>query len=115
MPVTKILALIVVALSAAFLVVACSGSDNPTSPTPANVAGAWSTYTEQLTDAGGAGTCYDTATVTITQTGATFTGTLTQVGTCVVPGRTNDNSGTFSMTAGWIRGDSIRIHRAGLS
>ncbi len=84
---------------------ACKGSDS-TGPGTSGINGAWK-FQETLSNAALALTCADSATVTVTQSGQTFTATYAQTGTCNANGQTLDNSGSGSITNGSIVGDSV--------
>ena len=78
-------------------------------PPPINVGGTWY-LVEQLTDAGMQITCHDTATVTLNQTGGTFTGSSVQTGICDTPTGPVDNAATLSVTSGAVAGTSITFN-----
>lgn len=80
--------------------------------TPADVAGTWY-LTEETTDETLQITCHDTATVTLTQTGETFTGTTEQSGTCDTSSGPVDHSGAFQLTDGSAVGTDIAFTEPG--
>ncbi len=84
---------------------ACKGSDS-TGPSSSGINGAWR-FQETLSNASLALTCADSAAVTVSQTGQTFTATYAQTGACSANGQTVDNSGSGSITNGRIAGDSV--------
>jgi hypothetical protein len=57
--------------------------------------------------------CTDQATLTITQAGASFTGSAEQTGQCTLNGAPFDNSGTFEITDGLVRQASITFTEPG--
>ncbi len=89
---------------------ACSKSD-ATGPTTTNtgVNGNW-TFQELLSNAGIGLTCADSATITLTQSGQTFTGTYAQTGVCSQGGQQGANDGNGNVTNGVIKGDSIAFN-----
>jgi hypothetical protein len=72
----------------------------------ASIAGHWSLH-ETLSDDNLGYACENFQDVTLVQTGATFTGTNEQAGSCTFGGHTIDNSGTFDITDGHLRGSEI--------
>jgi len=87
---------------------ACSGSD-ATGPNTSGLGGSWK-FQETLSNAALALTCADSATVTVTQSGQTFTANYVQVGTCNANGQAVDNSGSGSITNGRVVGDSVSFN-----
>jgi hypothetical protein len=87
------------------------GGSTGSSPPPLNAAGVWNEV-EEITDPGNAFTCADTATVTLTQAGATITGNVVQTGTCQTPGGPIDNGGTLNLSGG-VSGSTIAFNEPG--
>ena len=87
---------------------ACSGSDT-TAPGSTGVNGTWK-FQELLGNASLGLTCADSATITLTQGGQTFTGTYAQTGVCSQGGQTGPNDGNGSITNGVISGDSVAFN-----
>jgi hypothetical protein len=83
--------------------------DEPGPPT--DVAGTW-TYYEILENTQQHITCFDQGTIAIAQTEADLTGTVTQFGSCDVPGGSVDNSGTASIS-GNVGASTVRFAFAG--
>jgi hypothetical protein len=52
--------------------------------------------------------------VTLVQSGAAFTGTSQQVGSCTIGGQTFDNSGTYEITDGRIYGEAVVFAEPGV-
>ena len=93
------------------LLAACGGDGGgPTGPT-ANASGAF-VFRETLADQTDAISCSDRGTITIAQSGARFTGTITQTGTCFGPGGSADNSGS-STISGRVTGTTIEFRTPG--
>lgn len=70
-------------------------------------------FIENFTDAALDLTCNDQGTLTITPDGATFTGSTQQTGECTLAGSPFDNSGTFAITDGFARADSLGFSEPG--
>jgi len=87
---------------------ACKGSD-ATGPGSAGLGGSWK-FQETLSNSALALTCADSATVTVTQSGQTFTANYVQVGTCNANGQAVDNSGSGSISNGRVVGDSVTFN-----
>jgi hypothetical protein len=77
-----------------------------------SIAGHWSLH-ETLSDMNLGYTCENFQDVTLVQSGATFTGTNQQIGSCTIGGETFDNSGTFEITEGDVRGTAISFTQPG--
>ena len=93
------------------LLAACGGDGGgPTGPT-ANTSGAF-VFRETLADQADAISCSDRGTITIAQSGASFTGTVTQTGTCFGPAGSTDNSGS-STISGQVTGTTIEFGMPG--
>jgi hypothetical protein len=88
-----------------------SGSAGITVATP-SIAEHWSLH-ETLSDEDLGYSCDNLQDLTFVQSGATFTGTNEQTGTCTFGGETFDNSGTFEITNGRIIGDAISFTQPG--
>lgn len=89
------------------LLTACSGGESSTQPSgPANIAGTWN-FSESKTDTEHSISCNNSGTMTINQSGSTFSGTYSTTGSCTGPGGSIDNSGTGSISGGQINGSSI--------
>ncbi len=95
----------VVVVCAAIVLAACSGSDS-TGPSSTGVSGNWK-FQELLSASGIGLTCADSAAITLTQTGQTFTGTYNQTGVCSANGQSGPNDGTGNITNGRVSGDSV--------
>ena len=79
---------------------------------PLVVGGTW-VFAESLADIPNGVACYDTATISITQDGSSFTGTALQTGTCTTPSGPVDNGGTFAVTNGVVAGTTIDFDEPG--
>lgn len=79
---------------------------------PLDFSGTW-VFAESLADIPSGIACYDTASMSIAQTGSTFTGTATQTGTCTTPGGPVDNGGTFPISNGVVTGSSVAFDEPG--
>lgn len=86
------------------LSVSACGGNSPSSPSPAvlQIGGLWS-FSESYSDAQLAISCINKASVTIAQSGSSFTGTSIQTGTC----SDGENSGTFQLRTGIIDGANV--------
>jgi len=89
------------------LVVACGdgGGDGGTGPGPVDIAGVW-TWQESVNGQGVV--CSDTGTVTLHQTGSTFTGTGRQAGSCSLAGGPPQTFAfDFSVAGGTVSGGTV--------
>lgn len=94
------------AATLASLVAACGGSSSTApAPTP-SVSGTWN-YSETQNDSQHSISCDNSGTITINQSGTTFTGSYTQQGTCTGPGGTADNSGAGNVSGGQITNRNV--------
>jgi len=84
---------------------ACGASDS-TAPGSTGVNGSWK-FQELLGSSSLGLTCSDSATITLAQSGQTFTGNYAQTGVCSQNGQTGPNDVSGSITNGTIRGDSV--------
>jgi hypothetical protein len=80
--------------------------------TGGGVAGLWLLH-ETLSDDNLGYACDDFQNMTIVQSGATFTGTSQQTGSCTLNGQTFDNSDTYQVTNGRINGSEISFTQPG--
>ncbi len=87
---------------------ACKGSDS-TGPGTSALNGSWK-FQETLSNSTLALTCADSATITVTQSGQTFSANYVQTGTCSANGQTVDNSGSGSISNGRVAGDSVSFN-----
>jgi hypothetical protein len=78
----------------------------------ADIAGQWSLH-ETLSDDNLGYACENFQNVTLVQDGMSFNGTNEQVGSCTIGDETFDNSGTFEITDGQIRGSAISFSQPG--
>ncbi len=88
---------------------ACGSSDSTTPKGTAGVSGNW-TFQELLSNAQIGVTCADSATIALTQSGQTVSGTYKQTGVCSQGGQTFLNDTTGSITNGVVKGDSISFN-----
>jgi hypothetical protein len=87
--------------------VGCGGSDGPSEPVAvAQIGGAWN-FSETFSESRLGLMCTNRATVTIAQSGATFSASAAQTGTCSDASGTYDNSGTFQLIEGKIDQTSV--------
>ena len=86
------------------LTVSACGGNGPSRPSPSvvQIGGQWS-FSESYTDVQLAISCNNKASVTIAQSGISFSGTSIQTGTCT----DGDNSGTFQLRTGTIDGANV--------
>ncbi len=91
---------------------AACGSSDSTAPKTTGVNGNW-TFQELLSAASVGLTCADSATITLTQSGQTFTGTYAQTGVCSQGGQTGPNDGNGAVTNGVVKGDSVSFTEDG--
>lgn len=89
------------------LLMACGG-DKSTAPKPLNIGGNWN-YSESFNSSAAGISCNDQGTVLISQSGTTFTGTVTAVsGACTDQfGNGVPNTGTITISGGQIDGSQI--------
>ena len=86
--------------------IAC-GDDGLSGPAVLQIAGQWS-FSESYIDTPSATTCNNTATVTFAQSGANFSGSSQQSGTCTdATGAFSNNSGTFQLRNGQVDGEHV--------
>ena len=84
---------------------ACAATD-ATGPAATTIGGNWK-FQETLGNASIGLTCGDTAQISISQSGQTFTASYTQVGTCNSNGNLLDNSATGTIGDGRINGTTV--------
>ncbi len=90
----------------AILVLSCSGDGS--GPGVPAISGRWN-YREIFRDELHLITCVDTGTYDIVQSGATFTGTYLQTGTCRTPSGPADNRARGTVEGGRIVGLTVRF------
>ncbi len=90
---------------------AACGSSDTTAPinNTSRVNGNWK-FQELLNGATIGLTCADSAAISLTQSGQTFTGTYAQTGVCSQGGQTGANNGNGPITNGTVKGDSVAFN-----
>jgi hypothetical protein len=104
----RILSLLIVAGMMAACGDDSGGGGSPTEPQVLSIAGTW-TFSDNMSNAASGISCTATGTVTISQSGTNFTGSVTATtGVCTDSfGNAIDNTGTQSLTGGQISGNSV--------
>ncbi len=98
-------------LAVVLAALAACGSSDSTAPktTAVGVNGKW-TFQELLGNATIGLTCADSATMNLTQSGQTVTGTYAQTGVCSQGGQTFPNDTSSTISNGTVKGDSIAFN-----
>jgi len=81
----------------AALLLACKEGGGTLAPVVYDLEGTW-TFEETVTDSPNDITCEGQGTLSLTQTGTAFSGTVTETGTCTVGSEVTDISGSFPVT-----------------